>query len=213
MANKICVVFDGETDTTFDDFRGIDRDQVLLQFMQLTCVCALEIPSESVLARCSPDETIAASTAHTFWRDEEAGRPFEGLLELFDRAEVVVGYNAFGFDFPLLWRHYALGNRRARYVYHRAKTVDVFGRARDSCVEWPKLDVLLRENALQAKSGDGRQAVSLWREGKRAQLEAYCAMDVELTGRLALLDDVSIMGIPLSGAVFGLRSAIRAARA
>ena len=87
---------------------------------------------------------------------------------------------------------------------------------RDVSGTYYKLDKLLVENGLSAKCGDGQKAVQMWAANDRPNLEMYCAMDVDLTAKLSLLENIKINGpqrLSLPQHVHGLRSAIAARRA
>ena len=141
------------------------------------------------------------------------------LLDMFDEADVIVGYNCLQFDFPVMRRFYKMGARSTadaerRYTDHRAKTLDVMLRVRDASGCFLKLDSLLKSSGLESKSGEGAAAISLWESGKRDELEAYCAKDVEVTARLALEEQLTLpSGQVLPHQVHGLRSALAAKRA
>ena len=220
MAEGPVVVFDAETDSGFERLCGYSRDAYLRQIMQFTCLCTLEVPAAAVHA-CTkfPDDVdalLAASTRRTFWRDcaEDGKTPVDDLLALFDRATLIVGYNVLNFDFPLLWRFYRPTDgitALQRYHNHRAKTHDVMTRVRDVTEQYVKLDRLLHVNKLPLKLGCGGDAPKLWASNRREELEEYCAFDVEVTARLALMPTIQTGdGVWLPNQVHGMRSALAA---
>ena len=166
-------------------------------------------------------ELIQECDRHSWWRDvaEKGCSPVASLLDLFDAADVIVGYNCLQFDFPVLRRFYKMGvtsttEAEQRYMNHRAKTLDVMLRVRDATGSFLKLDAILKSSGLETKSGDGAAAVSLWENGAREELEAYCATDVEVTARLVLQEQITLpSGQTLPHQVHGLRSALAAKRA
>ena len=176
------------------------------------------MPSNVVLESSDWNAVEKHTKRLTFWRDEAADgcTPVDELLKLFDDAEVIVCFNGLGFDFPLLRRFYRPLNGCSapqRYVLHRSKTLDIMARARDATGLYMKLDLLLMENGLATKTGDGLQAVKLWRCQKRKELSDYCHMDVELTLRLSLVDGMKAKGVELGANVNSLAYAINASRA
>lgn len=208
---EYAVVFDCESDSAFADLPGRTHEEKL-KFMQFTVICALVVPVELIRNGASADEIVDASFEHSWWRDvaEEGGNPISTLLDLFDGAKLIVGYNCLGFDFPLVRRHYrsSLGHARdhQRYVDHRSKTLDLMARARDATGEYFKLDYLLKRNGLQTKSSNGLQAIKMWDEGRRDELQDYCATDVALTAKLALQDTIHVSDyLEIDSRVFGLR--------
>ena len=185
--------------------------------MQPTVVCALTLPSDIIRSGSSAETVFAQARYYDFWRDVavDESNPFIGLLNLFDHADLIVGYNALGFDFPLLKRFYhrksGTNHPTRRYTAHRAKTLDIFNRVRDVTGEYFKLDTLLQRNNLAQKTGDGKQAVVMWEKGLRQELCDYCMSDVVLTAKLALLPSIQVDQHRSIGApCVGLRAALSA---
>jgi hypothetical protein len=213
------VVFDAETDSGFDNLRGFTHAEKIGRIIQPTVVCATTVPSALVLNGASAEGVLEHATHHVYWRDvaEDGKTPFDELFELFDRADVIVGYNSLNFDFPLLRRFYrAAGECSAeeRYLRHRYKSLDVFARVRDGTGAYYKLDALLKLNGLAPKTADGAQAVVLWSEGRREELRDYCAADVVCTLRLSMLDFMSVgYGVRVPGHVFNLRNQLLSLKA
>mgnify|MGYP006138541455 CR=1 FL=1 len=190
------VIFDCESDCGFSSVPGYTRDEKISSYMQFTCICATVIASKLVVRGASPDDIISQATKMVWWRDvaEKGCTPVDSLLELFDSADVIVGYNCLAFDFPLIRRFYKSRkdtNYIQRYMDHRCKTLDVMARVRDISGVYYKLDNLLLENGMPTKISDGSNAVRMWDEGRRCELEEYCASDVELTARLALMETIN----------------------
>lgn len=215
------VVYDCESDCGFSDVAGYTRDEKITRYMQFTCICASVIPSSSIVRNATPEEVVAQATKMTWWRDiaEEGCSPIDSLLDLFDGADVIVGYNCLAFDFPLIRRFYKPVSGLSavqRYIEHRSKTLDIMTRVRDVTGAYYKLDKLLMENGLPVKCGDGQKAVQMWAANDRDSLERYCAMDVDLTAKLSLLENINVNGqqrLSLPQHVHGLRSALAARRA
>lgn len=208
-------VFDCESDTGFGDVFGRARDEIIHRYMQFTCICALVVPTDVIKSHASADEIISQSTRMTWWRDVSESNtktPIDGLLDIFDAAEIIVGFNCLAFDFPLIRRFYT---SHERYLKHRCKCLDIMTRVRDVTDDYYKLDKLLRDNELSAKIGDGSTAIKLWQEERRDELQAYCLCDVELTARLGLLNELHIRDkhstktLTIAENVFGIRAALR----
>lgn len=208
------VVFDCETDCGFRGY-GKERDAEM-QRMQPTVTCALLIDSEEALREdADVDSLLRDAKRLTFWRDvvplEGMPHPFAHLLQLFDKADAIVGYNQLGFDLPLLRKFYgptvvkrgkylattADGAASQRAVRHRQKAVDLCATTRDICGDYLKLDELLLLNDLPCKNGNGLEAIKLWEAGRRSELESYCARDVTVTARLALTAWTIVRKAPL----------------
>jgi hypothetical protein len=204
-APNTVVIFDCESDGRPNGACGNTRSEQDFKFVQCTCACALVVPVAQL-------PSLDNATAITCWRDGncEAGySPFEPLLEAFDAASVIVGYNAFEFDFPLLHKHYTK-KRNRRYLEHRIKCLDVFSRLRAVSNHWPRLDDLLIANELAPKSGNGCQAIRLWQADKREELEAYCMADVRRTAELSMLKQMTYGMTIMPEHVYGLMPALTA---
>lgn len=201
---KTVVIFDCESDGKPRHTYAETRTESDFKYVQCTCACALIVPVAQL-------PSLEGAVRLTCWRDDEGhgANPFEPLLAAFDVALVIVGYNQLEFDFPLLWKHYGrLQNRR--YVQHRVKCLDIFSRLRDVSGHWPRLDDLLIANELPTKCGDGREAIRLWKDGKRSELEAYCQADVQRTTELALLSQMAFGKTVMPEHVYGLLPMLRA---
>lgn len=191
------VVWDCESDGSFKFTPGSTHEEKI-KSMQFTVLTGVVIPVEAINGNSSAEDIMAHSTAHVWWRDsaELGSNPVVSLLELFDHAELIVGYNCLGFDFPLIRRFYhrttAFPDPVSRYLMHRSKTLDVMARVRDATGTYYKLDALLKCNGLETKTGDGLQAIRLWEDGKRSELANYCLNDVIVTAKLALLSRVRV---------------------
>ena len=181
--------------------------------MNFTVTCAAVIPLRAVLSELSADEAMRQVAHHSFWRDDNRPAfPVEKLLDLFDGAAAIVGYNHLAFDFPLLQRFYTNfgpdGKTRGlvRYFAHRAKSLDLMTRVQDAVGWRPKLDALLKENGMRPKTASGAEAVRMWEQQRREELEEYCRVDTEQTLRLALLrGPLSCDGTSVPEEAFGLR--------
>lgn len=212
VTDSFVVVFDCESDALLSTLPG-DTHKERLEWSQFTCVCASSIPVEAI----KNDTALECAVSQTWWRDvaEEGSNPIVSLLNLFDRAKLIIGFNVLGFDFPLIRRFYRptskYTNAAERYIAHRSKTIDVMYRVRDVTTNWFKLDTLLAINNIECKSGDGKNAVKLWEAGRRDELEAYCQQDVRATAQLALLDTVFVSPTTcVSAPAVGVRALLRA---
>lgn len=236
--NGFVCCFDCETDSAFAQHGG--RRSERIEMMQFTCIVVTCVDADLVKrgAGCAQparrpraaqpaqpapasrvDEVLRSAVTRTFWRDEaKDGRtPVHELLELFDAARCIIGYNVLGFDFPLIRRFYRQvkpgQTSLQRYVDHRAKTVDLMHRIVDSTGLYMKLDAVLKENGLPQKSANGLEAIRLWEADERDALQSYCALDVSLTLRLCLSSFLACGGFLLPCKVYGIRSALVAEEA
>ena len=69
------------------------------------------------------------------------------FVDIFDGAEVIVGFNCLAFDFPLLQRFYT---SKKRYLAHRCKCLDIMTRVRDVTDDYYKLVEITRQGRCEA---------------------------------------------------------------
>lgn len=100
-------------------------------------------------------------------------RDVPALLARLAEAELVVGFNVLGFDYRVL-RGYT--DRELE----RLPTFDLLDAVRERIGFRLPLGHLAEENLGVAKGGDGLQSLQWWREGRVAEIEAYCQRDVAL---------------------------------
>ncbi|MBN1977303.1 MAG: ribonuclease H-like domain-containing protein [Anaerolineae bacterium] len=99
------------------------------------------------------------------------------LISTLRGADLVVGYNVLRFDYEVL-RAYTddpLADIR---------TVDMLQDLYQALGWRPKLDDVAAATLGEAKSADGLQAVSWFRQGKLDQVITYCRHDVEVTWKV-----------------------------
>jgi len=107
--------------------------------------------------------------------EPEAGALIDALLG----AELVVGYNLLGFDYEVL-----RGYRDA--PFGEIRTLDIMVELQGKLGFRPKLDSVVQATLGAAKSADGLQALTWFREGRLDLIEKYCIDDVRLTRDLYL---------------------------
>ncbi len=100
------------------------------------------------------------------------------LVDLLLSSDQVVGYNLIDFDLRLI----AAYDRRIAQV--TSKAVDLLTQISSALGFRLKLDDVARATLGRGKTGDGMLSLSLWKQGRFAEVEAYCKMDVELTKEL-----------------------------
>lgn len=96
------------------------------------------------------------------------------LVDLLKSAELVVGFNLLGFDYEVLkgYRDEAL---------EKIPTLDLMFDLQGKLGFRPKLDSVVQATLGAAKSADGLQALTWFREGRLDLIEKYCIDDVRLT--------------------------------
>ena len=198
------IAFDCETDNIAPSSRPGSSKISELRFINFTVICAIIIDSDLLLQDATIDEIMSKSICRTWWRDiaEKGHCPITTLLALFDDAEAIVGYNCLEFDFPLIYRFYCMNlsdfdptktDPNKRYFSHRAKTFDVMTKIKDISGSYMSLNNALISNCIDQKSGDGKNAIRLWEQGNREELEEYCINDVDRTLRLACMGSLKML--------------------
>jgi DEAD/DEAH box helicase domain-containing protein len=149
-SNLKVVVFDLETQRSFDDVGG--RSQ-----MHRLGV------SVGVAYRYDTDEFVV------YTEDTIAE-----LIELLQRADLVVGYNIKGFDYEVL-RGYSDEDLQ------KLPTFDMMYDLEDRLGFRPKLESVAVPTLGGGKSADGLQALEWWRRGEVDKIVEYCREDVKVT--------------------------------
>ena len=91
-----------------------------------------------------------------------------------ERADRIIGYNLFGFDYPCLQRYYT-GNLM------KIPTIDLLVEIEKRIGFRVKLDDVAQATLGMGKSGHGLQAVEFWKKGELDKLRDYCLQDVRIT--------------------------------
>ncbi len=99
------------------------------------------------------------------------------LWPVFERADMLVGYNSDYFDIPVLNRYYPGDLSKIRSLDLMAEVQKVLGRRL-------RLDSIAQATLGRGKSGDGLKAVDWWEEGLYDKVREYCIDDVRLTREL-----------------------------
>ena len=112
-----------------------------------------------------------------------AARVVRRLEELVAAGGTLVTWNGAGFDLPVLAQASGL---RADCVRLALGGVDMMFQVL-ATKGWPiKLAVALSGMGLPGKTGDGREAVTLWHDGRHQEVLDYCAADAARTLQLAV---------------------------
>ncbi|MGC9602163.1 MAG: ribonuclease H-like domain-containing protein [Minisyncoccia bacterium] len=99
------------------------------------------------------------------------------VWQIFESADLLVGYNSEHFDIPILNKYYAGDLTRIRSIDLLKEVKNVLGRRL-------KLDNLAEATLGKKKSGNGMEAVVWWKEGLRDKVRDYCLNDVKITNEL-----------------------------
>lgn len=104
------------------------------------------------------------------YREGELGEFFRRMEE----ADVVVGFNSLGFDYPALSSYYS-GN------FEDLPSLDMLEVVKKSVGHRVSLDDLAKESLGIQKSGHGLDAIKYYHERDWESLEKYCLQDVKVT--------------------------------
>lgn len=91
------------------------------------------------------------------------------------QTDLVVGYNLYGFDYPVLQQY------TQSIVLSELPTVDMMLELQKRLGFRPKLDSVASATLQTGKSADGLQAVQWWRQGQVEEIFQYCQQDVAVT--------------------------------
>lgn len=140
------IVFDIETQTSvLDDFKKL----------KVSCVSVY---------------SYATDTYQSFEEHE-----LSKLWPIFEKADLIIGYNTKHFDIPVL-NNYYLGD------LSKFPHLDIMEKIKESLGFRLKLKDLAEATLDNIeKSADGLQAVRWWKEGKIDEIKKYCEQDVRVT--------------------------------
>lgn len=143
------VVFDIETSNIFDDIGSNDPSK-----LDISIVGVYEY----------------ATDTYTSFAQEE----FAKMWPIFERADMLIGYNSDHFDIPLLNKYYP-GDLT------KIKSLDIMAEVKKSLGRRLRLDSIAEATLGVNKSGHGLEAVKWWKEGKADLVRKYCLDDVKIT--------------------------------
>ncbi len=118
-----------------------------------------------------------SSTSKTFKGFEEEDVP--ALIAELKSADLVVGYNIIGFDYPVLSYYSALD-------FSTLPSFDLMADLKKRTGLRLKLDNVAGATLHTGKSAHGLTALKWFREGKFAKIALYCKEDVRITRNLHL---------------------------
>jgi len=99
------------------------------------------------------------------------------LWPIFERAELLIGYNSEHFDLPILDRQY-MGDLT------KIPHLDLLKVIKESSGSRFKLDDIAKATLQIKKTADGLQAMRWYEEGKIDEIKKYCEQDVRVTKEL-----------------------------
>ncbi len=125
-------------------------------------------------------ERLRISVVVTYNTDDQAFHRYteaevSDLVAELQNSDLVVGYNLYGFDYPVVQRY------TQAVTLKDLPTVDMMREIQKRIGFRVGLDAVATATLQIGKSADGLQAVRWWREGKIEEIFKYCEQDVEVT--------------------------------
>jgi len=96
------------------------------------------------------------------------------LVAELQSADLVVGFNLYGFDYPVVMRYTDVD-------LSKLPTVDMMAELQRQLGHRVSLDSVASATLGIGKSADGLQAVRWWHQGRIEEIFKYCEQDVEVT--------------------------------
>lgn len=143
------IVFDIETSNDFLDTGLSDMSK-----LDLSVICIYDYETDKY--RSFTQETL------------------KDLWPIFEKADLLIGYNCDHFDIPVLNKYYS-GD------LSKIKTLDLLKEVKKSLGRRIKLDTLAEATLGKKKSGHGGLAVAWWKQGEKQKVIDYCMDDVKIT--------------------------------
>ena len=128
----------------------------------VTCVCAFDAARGIDFRACT-----------------KRGEPCEEFLLLLDEAPLLCAFNGVLFDVKFMARRWNVPSERvAGWIL---KLLDPYQACKLALRRTFSLDKLLGANGMDCKTGSGKEAVEMARDGRWAELEDYCMSDTVKT--------------------------------
>ena len=143
------IIFDCETSNIFTDVGSSDAAD-----LDLSVVCIYDTETQKY---------------SSFFQEE-----LKDLWPIFEKADLLIGFNSDHFDIPLLNKYYS-GD------LSKIKSLDLLKEIKDSLGRRIKLDTIAEATLGTNKSGNGLEAVTWWKQGKKEEVKKYCLDDVRIT--------------------------------
>ena len=96
------------------------------------------------------------------------------LWPILEKADMLIGFNSNHFDIPILDKYYP-GDLK------KIKSLDILTEVKNSLGRRIKLDTLAEATLGRNKTGNGLEAIKLWRNGEIQKVRDYCIEDVRIT--------------------------------
>ncbi len=143
------VVFDIETTNFFTDTGSSDPAS-----LDMSCVCIYDYDTDKY---------------YSFTKEN-----LKDLWPIFEKADMLIGYNSDHFDIPILNKYYS-GDLT------KIKSLDLLKKVKDSLGRRIKLDTISEATLNRNKTGHGGDAGIWWKQGEKQKVIDYCTEDVRIT--------------------------------
>jgi len=147
------LIFDVETQRTFDEVGGFFPDRLGISFVGV----------------CIRDGVLGKGELLGFFEQD-----LPKLFPLLESADVIVGFNSDNFDLQTLVPHYT-GD------VSKLPSLDLLARIKKTAGHRIGLDAVAKETLGIGKSGDGLDAIKYFKAKQWDQLQKYCLQDVAVT--------------------------------
>jgi DEAD/DEAH box helicase domain-containing protein len=101
-------------------------------------------------------------------------RTVDQLIQELQRADLVIGYNIFRFDYILL-QAYSI------FDFSQVPSLDLMVDVEKSCGQRLPLDAIAEATLGVNKTAEGMAALKWWKEGRIREIAEYCCYDVKAT--------------------------------
>ena len=143
------IVFDCETSNIFSDVGSNDASA-----LDLSVVCIYDYETDKY-------QSFTKETLKNLW-------------PIFEKADLLIGYNSDHFDIPLLNKYYS-GD------LSKIQSLDLLKEIKNSLGRRIKLDSVAEATLGKNKSGHGLEATVWWKNGEYQKVIDYCIDDVKIT--------------------------------
>jgi hypothetical protein len=103
---------------------------------------------------------------------------FSQMWPYFLNADLLITYNGFYFDIPLLNKYF---KKAGHGDLSKFRHVDLFKEVKQTSGRWLKLEKIAEGTFGIHKSGSGLDAIVWWRNGEIEKIKKYCIDDVKIT--------------------------------
>lgn len=157
LTNVKQIIFDVETIKTFDQVGGYYPEKLGISYI-------------GVIKRDGfPEDGEVKEQYYGFFEND-----IKNMWDMFEAADVVIGFNSEGFDLPAIQPYYH-GNAL------EFPSLDLMARVKDSFGRRIGLDAIATQTLGTKKSGHGLDAIEYYKNKEFDKLAKYCQKDVEIT--------------------------------